>query len=120
MLGFDTSGGVTLADATASASLLGSYDNVALGLFGHTISLSTSTFESLLSGSSTIGLRFQGDTETVNTAVDSLRGSFPPQPTLVINYSTPEPASIISALLAIVCLGGYCGVRRTHADRSFA
>jgi hypothetical protein len=120
VMGFDTSGGVTLADATASASLLGSYNSYNLGLFGQTISLSTSTFESLLSGSSILGLRFQGDSETVNTSVDSLRGPFPPQPTLVINYSTPEPASIISALLAVACLGAWCRRRSSLANRALA
>jgi hypothetical protein len=120
VLGFDTTGGVTVADATVAASSLGSYNSFNLGLGAQTISLSASTLKTLLGGSSIVGLRFQGDSETVNTSIGSRSQPFTPQPTLVINYATPEPASIISALLAVVCLGGYCWRRSALANRALA
>jgi hypothetical protein len=119
VLGFNSSSAVSLADATATASALGSYDNYALGLGLHSISLNTATFQSLLNTSDGIALRLQG-VETANTAISSYRDVGFQPPTLIVNYTTPEPASIISALLAVVCLGGYCGVCRTRAGRSFA
>jgi hypothetical protein len=106
ILGFNTSGGVTLADATASASALGSYDSFALGLGNQTVSLSTATFESLFKNSTIVGLRLQGDAETVNTAIDSRRTT-DEAPKLVVNFTnTPEPATLTQALVFTALLGG--------------
>jgi hypothetical protein len=105
ILGFNTSGGVTLAGATATASALGSYDSFALGLGNQTVALSAATFQSLFDSSNIVGLRLQGDAETVNTAIASSR--FPNEtPELVINYTvTPEPAALTQALI-FIALGG--------------
>jgi hypothetical protein len=105
ILGFSTSGGVTLADATATASALGSYDSFALGLGNQTVALSAATLQSLFASSNIVGLRLQGDAETVNTAIASSR--FPNEtPELVLNYTvTPEPATWTLALISIA-LGG--------------
>jgi hypothetical protein len=107
ILGFNTSGGVTLAEATATASALGSYDSFALGLGNQTVALSTATFQSLFKSSNIVGLRLQGDAETVNTAIASSRYPISNEgPELVINYtSTPEPATLTQALL-FIALGG--------------
>jgi hypothetical protein len=106
ILGFNTSGGVTLADATASGSALGSYDSFALGLGNQTVSLSAATVQSLFKNSSILGLRLQGDGETVNTAIDSRRTT-DEAPKLVINFTTtPEPATLTQALVFTALLGG--------------
>ncbi len=101
ILGFNTSGAVSLAGATATASALGSYDSFALGLGNQTVALSASTLQSLFQSSNIVGLRLQGDAETVNTAIASSR--FPNEtPELVINYTvTPEPATLTLALISI-------------------
>jgi hypothetical protein len=107
ILGFNTSGGVTLADATASASALGSYNSFALGLGNQTVSLSAATLQSLFHNSSIVGLRLQGDAETVNTEISSRRFPGNQTPELVVNFtSTPEPATFTQALIFTALLGG--------------
>lgn len=107
ILGFDTSGAVTLADATVSASAMGSYDSFALGLGTQTVSLSVATLQSLFAGSSIVGLRLQGDAETVNTAIASMRGTSGTQPELIINYTvTPEPATVTLLGTGLLAFGG--------------
>ena len=108
VLGFTTSGGVTLADATVAASALGSYDNFALGLGVHTINLSLATFQALLNSSHVLGLRLQGDVESVNTAITSLRsGALGPPPQLTITFTAvPEPAAVVQVLVGLALLAG--------------
>ena len=97
-----------MAGATASASALGSYDSVAVGLGSHTVSLSTATFQSLFNASHIVGLRLQADAETVNTSVGSSRfpgGSETPE--LIINFTTtPEPATLTQALIFTALVSG--------------
>jgi hypothetical protein len=122
VLGFNTVGGIENVDAVDPASALGSYDNFALGLGVQTISLNPAAFQSLVNTSTVIALRLQG-VETTNTQIASMRDPGFTRPTLIIDYTTatPEPASIISALLAVVCLGAYGWVcRRMVADRALA
>ena len=97
IFGYHGNGSTTLADATASAALLGSYDPVAIGLGDHSIALSTTAFVGLLSSSQMIGLRFQG-IESTNTQMDSLEGGTAfgtVVPTISVNFTVvPEPGAV--------------------------
>jgi hypothetical protein len=112
VLGYGGSGSLTLADATAAATQLTSYDNFALGLGKHTIDLGpsgVSLVQSILSGGKILNLRLQGTTFGTNTVVDSLEMAnalpqFYSRPTIAVTFApaaVPEPSVLtLSAVLA--------------------
>ena len=94
VLGFAGNGSVTIADATAPAVPLGSYNSFTGGLGAQTVNLNIASLQALLAGDF-VGLRLQAGAETVNTQIGSsaFGGSIEP-PRLVIDYTVvPEPTS---------------------------
>jgi hypothetical protein len=96
ILGFMDNGAIDLADATATAVLLGSYDPVALGLGAHSVTLNASSLQSLITASQFVELRLQGIDGT-NTQLGKLGGSFLPVPTLSVTVPEPGCAGLLTA-----------------------
>jgi hypothetical protein len=117
--GFTPSGPLSLADATSQGTLLGQYDNVALGLGVHSVALSTSGFLGVPTFGNSIGIRLQGDVDGVNTAISSLFaatsfGQAPPQ--LFITFApVPEPSSL--SMIVTAGLVGLIGYRWRRSAR---
>jgi len=113
--GYTTPNYVALADATTSATQVGQYDSVALGLGPHAVSVSASTLLGLVSSNGGLGIRLQGVVD-VNTAIVSLEGApifNQPPPQLVITFaSVPEPSTAV--LLATAGLVGLIGYGWRH------
>jgi hypothetical protein len=105
--GFGGSVPLTLGDATASATVLGQYDNVALGTGNQSLSLSLSAFQGLLTSGSALKIRLQGTQDGTNTGIASLGESgFFISPQLVITTaSVPEPS-----FLAMIAGAGLVGL----------
>ncbi len=112
-----TSSTITTSDATVSTTNLGSYDAIALGLGSHTVSLSTSYVQSLISSGATyLGIRLQGTQENINTQLGSLEtNSFFAAPTLTYSLqSVPEPSSLVLSATAAT-MGGIVVLRRRRS-----
>jgi hypothetical protein len=117
--GFASTAPLSSAGATAPATLLGQYDNVAVGLGPQSIGLSLSALQGVLTSGSEIDIRLRGDADGVNTAIASLFAAnlthtAPPQ--LVVTFTAaPEPSSLaMIAGAGLVGLLGY-GCRRHPA-----
>jgi hypothetical protein len=100
-----------VADGTAPATTLQSYDPFALGLGPHTLSLgstATTLVQSLIGGTDLLALRLQG-LQNTNTQIYSKEGAATyneQAPVLVVSYTTaavPEPAP--SVLIVVGGLG---------------
>jgi hypothetical protein len=112
--GYSSNGTISLADATAASSQLGTYDALSLGLGDHSVTLSTSYLQSLLAGgASYLGIRLEGTQYSVNTQLGSIeQATFFTPPTLTVTLqSVPEPASII-LLISGATLGAGLHLRR--------
>jgi len=117
LFGYAGSNSLTLADATAAATLLASYDNFALGLGNHSVDLGpagNTLLDSVAAQGKPLDLRIQGTTFGTNTALLSIEDAFlfgagPPSITVTFNAasSVPEPSSLVlagmGALSALVC-----------------
>lgn len=120
VFGYAGDGTTTLADATAAAVLLGSYDPVALGLGLQTVTLDLAAFSGLLGSSSIIGLRFEGILNTnaqfASLEAAALLSDVPP--TLVVDFAgqaVPEPSSVVLAGLGVLGLAGFARRARKPA-----
>jgi hypothetical protein len=118
--GYNSVAPISTADATAPATLLGSYDNFALGLGNHSVDLRPAAIALIqsLSGSQNpvLGLRLQGDAYGVNTTIYSIEqagslGVTPPSLTITFS-SVPEPSSIVLLGIAGYALASLCWARR--------
>jgi hypothetical protein len=117
--GYASGGTIGLADATASANSLGSYDAIALSTGTHTVTLGTSFLQSLLGHSGFLGLRLQGTQYSVNTSLGSIEQStsFTP-PSLTVTFTpavAPEPSSV--ALLGLGLPAALAWRRRSRRQR---
>jgi hypothetical protein len=101
-------GTITLADATAAATQVGTYQSDALTEFH--VGLSSTTFQSLLSSSSYFALRLAGLEQTVNTSIFGIEGNSQSlAPSLTISYSVasvPEPGGLTLGCVAAISLAG--------------
>jgi hypothetical protein len=101
ILGYTGGGSITTGDATASATMLTSYDNFALGLGQHSLDLGSagiSLAQSLSGSNSPLALRLQGDAFGVNTQISSIEQAglgTPPSLTITYTSAVPEPASLV-------------------------
>jgi hypothetical protein len=112
--GFAGDGAISLADATAPATELASYDNWAIGLGAHTLTLDPSTLQSLLGHTSYFAIRLQGDQLSTNTSLNSLEENFgtPPQITVTTAAPLPSPLRLLAGLGILVACGQWWSRRR--------
>jgi len=108
--GYGRSGAIVPADATASATQLGSYASVAMGLGPHSIPLNSAAdaeVQSLLGGSKDLGLRFTSSSSDTNTSFGSVELTDFTPPSVLVTYSVPEPSSA-----ALLVMAGFVLLRR--------
>jgi hypothetical protein len=101
IMAFLDNGVITSSDASASATTLGTYNPVSLGLGVHSIGLSTSFLQSH-PGASYLALRLQSSTGSANTQIGSIeqQPGFAPLRLDITFHPVPEPA--VTPLVAAV------------------
>ena len=126
LFGYAASNTLSLADATAAATLLASYDNWALGLGKHSVDLGpagNTLLDSLVAQGKPLNLRLQGTTFGTNTLVDSIEmaSGFPQfysAPSITVTFTTaasvPEPSSLVLAGMGVLS-ALVCSLRRKRA-----
>ena len=114
--GFGDNGIITASDATAAATLIGSYSATALGGGRHSIDLNTSVLQSLVGTNQYLALRLESGSSATNTSIGALEvgGAYGP-PSLSATYHVPEPSAI--ALIAAGSLLSLVRIRRTTSRR---
>jgi hypothetical protein len=114
-------GAISLADGSASAAQVGSYNAISLSVLQ--ISLDKSVFQSLLGSTGFFALRLQALEQANSTQIGSIEQSvsFTP-PTLTITYTTsavPEPSGLVLGCISTASLAGLTMCRgRSKKTRS--
>jgi hypothetical protein len=94
LYGFADNGGISAADATATATLLGSYSAVSLGPGSHSLGLTTSALQSVVGTSQFFALRLQSGSSDTNTSIRSLAQGGTSVPQMVVTYHVAPPTTL--------------------------